>query len=538
VAGVVGLVGCAGRGPHYAPVAPAAVEKSDSQGVRRGYDFDANGSCDYWEYLSQSGRVTRLGFGDAQAADGVETAAYPPDADSRHLLIILDSVPYEIVRQMWEGGRFRLFGPPRRVISPFPAMTDPCLCEFFGISPCPGVESALVREGEAVSPLWTYITERNMPWIARIDYRLAPFLHGSAYLDPDAWFDHELGKIERRFFRNTDNELYSGYVVSTSALGSQRGRNGHQSGLIRLDRFCRSVVRRTRGRVQITLMSDHGHRLGPSRRLPLAEELRRAGWRVGNSLRGPTDVIVPEFGLVSCVALYTASPGRLARDVVGFAGVDFVAYRDGDRVLVVNRSGVATIERCGTGQLAGRPNGYRYVDDGSDPLQLRPILAAMSEEEGRPAESSGHARAFGSGMPRGGRVFWPRTGVRGSVGESYGPARTPTLPFVEDRALFEATVDHVYPDPLHRLWRAFDGMFENPPDLLVSLEDGWHAGSASMDEVIEMSGVHGNLRAAGSTAFVMTTAGELPEVQRMEDLAENLRGLGVLLRPCSKSAGH
>jgi len=479
------VTSCAGPRPRYAPVAPVRVETSSDGTRRQGYDFDNDGTIDLWETLPPQGRVTALMF--AQAADGEQTVTFPPTGEVRHLLIILDSVPYELVRDLWRQGRFRMFYEPRPVISPFPVMTDPCLGEFFGVSPVPGVEAAFVRNGRPTVPLWSYITERNMPWRRCVDYRLLPVLHGSAYLDPDPWYEHELRRIEERFISEPQKRLFVGYVVSTSALGSARGRNGHQSALIRLDRLCRWIVYHMRGCVQITLMSDHGHNLIRSRRLPLADELRRAGWHVTDRLAGPDDVIVPQWGQVGCAALYTRGPAHLARDVLGFDGVELVAYRDGERVVVLNRSGEAVIERRG--------HAYRYTPRFGDPLKLRPIWKTLAQA----ADADG---------------------------------------FVPDRVLFEATADHVYPDAVHRLWRAFDGLIQNPPDVLVSLEEGWLVGSGSLRLFMQMASVHGSLRAPGSVGFVMTTAGPLPEVLRMEDLAEVLRRAGVPLPAASRRQGR
>jgi hypothetical protein len=46
-----------------------------------------------------------------------------------------------------------------------------------------------------------------------------------------------------------------------------------------------------------------------------------------------------------------------------------------------------------------------------------------------------------------------------------------------------------------------------------------------------MRAAHGNLATLGSSAFSVTTAGELPPVLRMQDLGDALRGLGVPIPP-------
>jgi hypothetical protein len=99
--------------------------------------------------------------------------------------------------------------------------------------------------------------------------------------------------------------------------------------------------------------------------------------------------------------------------------------------------------------------------------------------------------------------------------------------FVEDAVLFAATVETAYPDAVYRIWRAFDGLVENTPDVLLSIQEGYHAGSALMTTLIGLIGVHGNLRPGSTDGFVMTSAGRLPASVRMEDVRSELRSLGV-----------
>jgi len=478
------LSGCAGPKPKLFPLAPA--ERRDSPGgIERLYDVNGDGRADYAETLPHGpdARVAVLRFdlnGDGDLETEVDWATAAAGPDVRHLIIILDSVPYAMVREHWEQGRFRLFDPPSRVISPFPVMTDPCLAEFFGVSPCPGVE-ALHHDGRGLrGGTGAYLRGGNSPWLAFVDYRLGPGAHAYAYLWPGLWYDHDLGRIQRGFERS-QAPLYVGYAMSTSALGAQRGRNGHQVALVKLERLCRQIVYQTRGHVQITLLSDHGHDLVRSQRLALDQHLRRCGWNVTGELRRPEDVSVPQFGAVTCAALYTRWPEAVARDAVGFAGVDLAAYLDADDgVIVLNRNGRARIERAA--------NGFRYVREFGDPLVLAPILDELRR--------AGQLTDDGS---------------------------------VADDVLFAATTEHVYPDPLHRLWRAFHGLFVHTPDVLLSIHEGWHVADAFFSDVLGPASSHGALSAASSTAFVMTTAGELPAVLRMEDLAAELRELGVPL---------
>jgi len=475
------LTGCAGPGPELFPPAPLRVETGD--GVEsRYYDLNEDGKPEYAERLDDSGRVSQLLFDEDEdgafelTIDRLHSAR--GGAGGRHLIVIVDSVPYGMVRDAWGGGRFRLFYPPSPVIAPFPAMTDLSMAEFFGTSPSLGVEAEYydgkslndaygAYAGEGVAGSWTRFT----------DYHLVPLAHVAAYLRPEPWWGHELGRIQRRFFRS-EEPVFIGYVVTTSAIGSHFGRNGHAAALVRLDRFCQAVMHRLKGRVQITLLSDHGHYMKPSRRIDLEKLLTGCGFRPSGRLRSPRDVVIPMFGLVSYAGIYTNRPADVARDVVHFEGIDLAMYlRDDDVIVILDRDGRATIESDGTG--------YRYTALRGDPLKLTEIFASL------PADGDG---------------------------------------FVDDRLLLAATAGHEYADAVDRLWRAFHGLMTHTPDVIVSVGDGWHCGSPLQDSLLTMKATHGNLGPPSSTAFVMTTAGRLSGVTRMKDLAGALRGLGVPVR--------
>lgn len=482
-------IACAGPAPKLFPPSPTTVRSLADGGIARDYDTNGDGRPDFAEDLSSDGRVVQLRYhlNDAQSSDRNTVLLNKIlSKDCRHLVLILDSIPYSMVRDLWNQGRFRLFHPPVRVISPFPVMTDPCLAEFFGVSPCLGIESEYYDGRGLTNGYFTYANEKNTPWLRFVDYHLNPIAHSVAYPSPHEWFDHELGRIQSLFNQRNHQDCFVGYCVGPSALGAKYGRMGHQVGLVRLDRFCQSVMHAARGRIQITLMSDHGHNLVRSRRIDLPRFLKNCGYRVTDELNKSGDVVVPEFGVVTCAVAHTHEPAAVARDLAGAEGIELVAYREHDgaesreQIVVLNQNGRATITRRG--------EGYHYSVLRGDPLKLKPILNSLRQNIDGDADG-----------------------------------------FIEDRALFDVTSGHEYPDVIHRLWRAFHGLVENTPDVFISMKDGWHCGSALMSEILDLAAAHGNLNALSSTAFAMTTAGSLEPVLRMENLRDALVELGVPL---------
>ncbi|MCH7702582.1 MAG: hypothetical protein IID37_12935 [Planctomycetes bacterium] len=481
------LVGCAGPGPTLMPEWPIAQNVLPSGAIERFYDSDNDGRQDYYERLSADGRITVLGYdtdGDGRIDRRVDLERIDP-ATQRDLVILLDSIPYEMVCEQWDKGRFRLFPRPTRVISPFPVMTDLSFAEFFDVSPCPGMESIYFDGRHIVGGVGQYLTWKNSPWLTHVDYSMRTLAHGVTYYFPLPWFGHELKRIEDLVGERAAGTTTVAYCVGTSAVGANSGRAGHLAALVKLDRFCRSIVRRSEGRVRISLLSDHGHTLTAGRLVRLAAGLERLGYHVGRNLKGEDAVVVTPFGMVSCAAIYTNAPAAVARDALDIDGVRLTAYRDGDSVVVVGRDGQARIHRSSFG--------YRYDVETGDPLRLTGVIDGL--------HGSGHVDSEG---------------------------------FAADGRLFDATIDHDFPDALHRLWRAFQGLMEYVPDVLVSLDSDRFCGSGTMTAMFRLEGIHGDLGLTSSTGFAMSMAGPLPAAIRMEDLRDALRRVGAEVPPASE----
>jgi hypothetical protein len=61
-----------------------------------------------------------------------------------------------------------------------------------------------------------------------------------------------------------------------------------------------------------------------------------------------------------------------------------------------------------------------------------------------------------------------------------------------------------------RVRRAFAEPPLSPADVLVSLEDGWHYGSALFDRLVEIRGTHGSARASSSVGFLASNVDRTP----------------------------
>ncbi len=496
--------GCILRQPTPFPVAPMSFEATTEGGWRTAYDTDGDSKVDYVEIASPVGRVVELGFGLADDGSITEAILRDPGAENRcrRVLIILDSIPFHLVKEAYDSGRFRHFFPPSRVIAPFPVMTDLCLNEFFGTSPATGVETEYY-DGERLRDGWFgYAESDNSKWLSKVDVYVPFSQHNHVYLDAANWFDHELGLIEEALAEGDCGETI-GYSVSTSALGVSFGRDGHVAGLVTLDRFCQALMHRFRGDIEITMVSDHGHNLRESRRISLREAAANFGYEVGKSLDGIGDVVIPEFGLVSCAVAYSKSPARFARDMAAVEGVELVAFRRAD-------GGVGVVDRVGEAIVMARVSGDSSVPHPSASLK-----------DGAPGGDG--ALAFQYDVLRGDPL---RLG--GVFEQLRSDGAVDADGFVSDADLRKALADGYYTDALYRLYRAFNGLTIHTPQVLVSLEDGYYSGSPFMSQFLSEKAIHGNLNENNSFAFVMSTQAPLPATMRMDELMAELNRLRIV----------
>ncbi len=460
----IALVTAAGcSSPLRFPAAAIRTLATDA-GLVRAYDTDGDRRPDYFTTQDEGGRIILIaydttGHGEADAFIRLDDL---PISACRHVIIILDGVGYETVEAFRREGGLRLFHPPVRLISTFPAMTDLALADAFRTVPCVGYEVVYFdrRANRLVGGDADYLSMKNEAWAKDMAYRAGTIWDALAYIFPGAVFNHELSDFEKVFDRRDRIEVPA-YFVATAGLGTRLGSEGQRRVLETLDRLAEELVWRTGGLVKVTVLSDHGHALVRAARVDFRSYLRGQGWRAADRLEGPRDVAVIEYGLVTYAAFAARDRPALAATLIEHPAVDLVTYPEGEAVVVERPGAKAVVER-----RAGR---YRYRPLQGDPLELAPIIEKMAAEKLLDADG-----------------------------------------FAEDAAWFARTLTHKYPDCLDRLWRAFNGLVENPPDVIASLKDGYFAGLASRAAWLPyVASTHGDLGRKSSTAFIMSTAGPL-----------------------------
>ena len=427
------------------------------------YDTDGDGRADFSYLLNAAGRADRIAYtgdGAGRPERVVNLDAIQPDL-ARHLVIVLDGFPLEVVREFVDAGHFRLCHPPQTVISPYPSMTDLALGDEFRDMPAEGYEAkyySLARQ-KVVGGVEEYLAGKNEPVKRFFQWRQATILDAVAYIKPGPLFGREVHSVKRLWDKRRTSEVIC-YLVTSATMGSRLGKDGQLACLRRVEQLVNQVVCESSGVVKVTIFADHGQTNVPCRPAELDDLLRQKGWRPVKRLARDKDVALVEFGLVTFAAMNTRRPAALAAELIADERIALASCVEGDEVIVMTRGGKASI-RSADGKT------FQYKRTEGDPLKL-----------GRDGEFDGRKQ------------------------------------FAADAASRAE-----YPDALYRLWRAHRTLVNNPADVLVSLDDRYCAGRDAFSGLVDMASTHGGLNWANSATFIMSSAGAIDSPLRGEDVS-------------------
>lgn len=430
------------------------------------------------------------------------TAQQRSESAPRHIIICVDGVGISTINKMRAEGRFQMFRPPSRMISPFPSLTNLSLSEILepaGAHPTAGyednyfdAESNTMRGGildRLRGGRFIRGTFREL-----FDYHPSAIKSGLGYAAPPlTTYLESLSDLIRlrQKARGARGPVFFAYTGATDSLAHLGGETLVRSFLKRLDESITDIVRDSREPVDVTIFSDHGNHFRKYRRANLKSALRRAGFRLEKRLKGEKSVVLPQFGLIGCALLFTgeANEPRLAEAAASVAGVDFAAYEKEGAVYVVSAQGEAVIERRAQSVAAQADDAaarqpaarFRYRTLRGDPLGLGSVLR----------ELTARGKADGEG-------------------------------FVADADWFEATRDGVRPDAVRRIFDGATGLVGSRASVLVNFEDGYYTGSSLLDVFAILQATHGNLGQEQSFGFVMSTHRDLPAYIRAGDLWQSI----------------
>jgi hypothetical protein len=385
----------------------------------------------------------------------------------RRLLLCLDGVPHKLIEEAKGRGLFDGFGPPARLLSPFPTMTNVALSAMLGASPPAGYESLYFDRtaGELRGGVRKYLGRRTpdkipSSYMDDLDYQEPLPFEFLIYVAPEKIWRTDMQRFRERFKAAPQNRDYFAFLKATDGLLHAQGPARLAVALESLDKILTEIRSYCGEETEIVMFSDHGMNLEENRRVSLATDLQRRGFQV----------VIPAFGLCSYAAIYCADNERIpevARASVEVTGIDFAVYKEGCDVVIESARGVARIE------YKPATDSYRYVTMSGDPLELRSLDKA----------------------------------------------------FATDGVWFERTAGHRYPNALSNIYKSlFTSRVKHTADVLVSLKDGYYYGWSPFGRFVKLRATHGNALQASSNAFLMSTHRQFPAFVRADDAKALLRG--------------
>jgi hypothetical protein len=263
-------------------------------------------------------------------------------------------------------------------------------------------------------------------------------------------------------FQRSEQPVFLVYNGATDSLAHLEGPQAFEAVLWELGGMIAEARRRRPFR--LVLLSDHGLAGGePLRNVfkPVKQALREAGFRYRRRLADPRDVVLTFFNDTATTEIYTM-PGmeaQVARAVVAVEGVDLCVRRSPAGWVVADDAGEAVFRR----RVGPAGRQWAYHAGSSDPLGYSDVANGI----------------------------WR-----------------------DDRWWLESTVEHRFPDALHRVARAFD-LVDNPASVICSTGEGEMFGARKTERAAGLTGsrlrwTHGSLERRATLGFLMADDPRLP----------------------------
>jgi hypothetical protein len=449
------------------------------------FDVNHDGKPDFSVTFTADGAVDSLNYDDDQ--DGHDDRVYHlADVDASrvpHLVILLDSIPYQVVADRYAAGEFRFFpSPPSKVVAPFPSLTEICYTDVLHAAPLSGaIDQHYDRRTAQTGSFWPRLFGSRQPWERKLDYRSAFREEPLCYVDPKKWYAIELERARKAFDESPHNTTIV-YLTSASGMACKFGRPGIDEVLDGAARLCLQLLYERHGEIRISMMADHGHNMVTSTNIDVIKVLKSAGFNVTSRLRKPNDVVPEISGLVTYAGVRTLRPAPVADALLAVDGVDLAMYQQQDQIIVRDPQGAAAIDM--------RDGKLRYRPITRDVLHYAPVYEAVAHDDGG---------------------------------------------FATRSDLFAATIDHEFPDAPARIWDAFHGrLIVDPPEVIFTTRDGICAGRSSFEHFITMRSTHGSLNQLNSATFLFSMTPNIPRTLRSADVMPAIEPglpLSVKLKP-------
>ena len=396
------------------------------------------------------------------------------------LIFALDGVPYDIIKELYMEGYFKGFFPPGRLVSTFPSLTRPAFSKMLVGGKPFGYERLYYNVAENKVEGFQLAKKLFSTNKQYADYQ--PELHFFgfpgyiAYVFPNTFAQAALDAFYEQLL-TFKGDRFVAYLGLTDPIAHVEGKEALKAFLKKIS----AMLDKTRNDLgilmDVVLFSDHSNNLIENQRVDIGAELEKNGYRDVDLLEQPQDFVLPRNGFVSFATVYTRPENAqsMAEILSMVAGVDFTTYKYQDVIRVHGVNGLAEITR--------RKGKYRYAPIQGDPLKLGNIL-----------------------------MYLKQAGKMDNQG------------FIHDEMWWDATQDHLYPDPLRRIWEGQNDLVQHPGTLLVSFAEGYAFGPIIFNQPFlnNREGTHGALLATHSNGVFMTDFMKVDDFNQPSDLVKLL----------------
>ncbi len=261
-------------------------------------------------------------------------------APPEKLIIGLDGIGYSLFKEMHEGGHFRNFHSPSRMISTFPSISDPNWSRLFDVP---------------VSESYTKVyfdQKRNQgrgKKVGNILYHLShPPTHEKGFhfkakgfwghLVTMVWTEtsalHWLDVLEEDFFNVADVKNYFALIANSDIISHVNGRHSILRYMKKIDDRLKAIEKKYRKlygkELEIILISDHGNSFFKKiESIHYKSVLKDKGWSYQSQLKNKLDYTFISPEIISFGAFYCKNSQRfkLAKDLSYVEGVHITAIK-------------------------------------------------------------------------------------------------------------------------------------------------------------------------------------------------------------------
>ncbi|MEZ6183460.1 MAG: hypothetical protein R3F62_00435 [Planctomycetota bacterium] len=418
------------------------------------------------------------------------------NAPFKRVVLCMDGLPHRIVQELRQKeGLFAEFHDPARMITVFPSLSSISWNTLLGLPAEPGYQAVYFSNRQAATMGVTLRKMKGSRFQTRMHMRHEGIVgHGLAYVLPYRLGTRQIHHMLEELVEHEGSRTAFLYAYQTDPIAHMDGRENLEKVIRDIDGYVREMCERYQQKygekLEVVIVSDHGHTLQSGELVKLGKHLEAAGWEVKKKVEQDNQCAFSSAGILSSIALHCreAQESELAAKIISMEGVDVVTFDVGGQQQYV-------YSPRGTARFVYDPSldAYAYeVLQGQDPLGYGAVYAGLE------AEGKLHSGRWATG-----------------------------------RDLLAVTADHAYPDAAHRIRVGHTELVRNPANVIVSLLPGYENGQGIVKFTAGLrgrSGTHGGLDQVNSAGTFMTNyLSEPPAVIRAEDLRHYV-DLGDYLR--------